>query len=76
MSTVTAGGKVYERRAWTGGLMIEMPKLIPLARVLYREQLKDWWNFWNCRPDYDTRAIFKGRAWGDAYASYRDTYHD
>lgn len=70
--TITVNGVTYPRVAWTGGAMVYMPKLVPLARALYREQLRFWKCFWHDMPDEDVKATFKERAWGDAYASYRE----
>lgn len=58
--------------AWTGGYIVQMPKLIPLARQLYREQLKLWRAYWGELPEPDICDLFKNRAWHDAYATYRE----
>ena len=65
--------------AWTGGS--RPPKVLPpeaqeLAKRLYADQLQVWHDYWGDWPDKDTKNIFKIRARGDAWATYREKHGD
>lgn len=57
--------------AWTGGDYGYESQDAPLARIIYRDHLTEWKDFWGDFPDNDTKQIFKTRARHDAYATRR-----
>lgn len=60
-----------KRVAWTGGDMQRDRAFLHIARAFYREQIRDWHLYWGDWPDKDVKDKFKGRAWADAWATYR-----
>lgn len=69
----TIDGRTYHLHAWTGG---EAPSDLPLAwrsarrRIrgeLYREQWRDWVQYWGDTPNAAVRDTFWRRADADAY---------
>lgn len=76
----TKSGRVYNRVAWMGG--DTAPKTFRrisrdfrnLMSFFFREQIKDFKDYWGDMPDKDTRKIFWGRARVDSWASYRDKF--
>ncbi len=66
--TIQAGGKTYQRRAWTGGdtpdkLAFATPGFIPLYIAFIEDEIKDFGR----KPDKETLEIFCNRAELDAW---------
>lgn len=69
-------GKSYARVAWTGGCRPRPLDTIGaeehrLVRFFFREQMRDWLDFWHDMPEKDVRRTFWFRARYDAHATRR-----
>lgn len=82
MPTVTTPYGTYPRRAWTGGPFVLDPSrgggylrrplqqaFLALTCAYYREQWRDYVNYWYDAPGPDVRQVFWHRAYHDARAT-------
>lgn len=81
--TWTIDGRSFARRSWSGGIGLTnqarpahlSQDLYPAFRRvrgdLYREQWRDYVDYWGDAPTADTRAIFWNRAGHDAFSTVR-----
>ena len=69
----------FERIAWMGGdtapenLAEYSEAFCALVNFLYKEQVEIFRDYWKESPDADTDQLFRNRARGDAWASYRES---
>lgn len=74
----TKSGRTYQRIAWMGGDSApkELRKISRdyrnIITFFFREQLRDFSDFWKELPDMDTTRIFWKRAKADAWSTYRE----
>ena len=64
-----------KHKAWTGGYAATSfeelgQEAYEYALLLYRDQIREYEDYWGKHPDHDTSQVFYRRAFLDAYATY------